>query len=397
MSQARVDLRPVGGSQVIERTEKSHAARGRLVRLAAGGAALALLLAACGGSETEAPAAPVETPATSGDAPDAAEPEIDLSAAEAFYRGKTITWVIPYAPGGGHDAYGRAFAPFLAEELGANVVFSNEPGAGAMLATNRWANEPNPDGLTISNIPTTGVLLNLLTEAESIAFERDAIAWLGVLVNEPPAISVSLDGPFATWDDVLAADRPLRYGLTGFGNSTHFTLALVNDIFELGMDYVTGYGSSAEMALSMVAGDIDMLGGSIGSAVSRFNAGESVPVLIFERPERFDPSWPENLASIFDYVEDPALLDVITAHAAVFSTARGVVTSSRVPEDRLLYLEQAVERALNNPEFAAVMAASGSALNVQNGEWFRSEVDLVLDSPPQYKDFLMELLTQFAS
>ena len=383
-----------GGSPVSDRTAKDRTARGSIARLAAGAAALALLIAACGGEVEEAPAAPA-APAEAPAAPEAAEPEIDLSAAKEFYRGKTITWVIPYKPGGGHDAYGRAFAPFLAKELGANVAFSNEPGAGAMLATNRWANEPNPDGLTISNIPTTGVLLNLLTEADSIAFDRDAIAWLGVLVNEPPAISVSLDGPFASWDDVLAADRPLRYGLTGFGNSTHFTLALVNDLFDLGMDYVTGYGSSSEMALSMSAGDIDMLGGSIGSALSRFRAGESAPVLIFERPERFSPNWPENLVSIYDYIDDPETLKIIDAHSAVFSTARGVVTSSRVPQDRLLYLEQAVERALNNPEFAEVMAAAKSELNVGNAEYFRTEVDLVLDAPAEYSEFLKELLAQF--
>lgn len=374
-----------------DRTANDRAARGSIARLAAGAAALALLIAACGGEAEEAPAAPAVAPA----APEAAEPELDLSAAREFYLGKTIKWVIPYAPGGGHDAYGRAFAPFLAKELGAKVAFSNEPGAGAMLATNRWANEPNPDGLTISNIPTTGVLLNLLTDADAVAFDRDAIAWLGVLVNEPPAISVSLDGSFASWDDVLAANRPLRYGLTGFGNSTHFTLALVNDLFDLGMDYVTGYGSSSEMALSMSAGDIDMLGGSIGSGLSRFRAGESVPVLIFERPERFSPDWPENLVSIYDYIDDPEILKIIDAHSAVFSTARGVVTSSRVPQDRLLYLEQAVERALNNPEFAKVMAAAKQELNVGNAEYFRTEVGLVLDAPAEYSEFLKGLLVQF--
>ncbi|GGI07522.1 hypothetical protein GCM10011354_24510 [Egicoccus halophilus] len=384
---------------------RSGTKRRRLGRFTAGGAALALLLAACGGAGEEDQAAPAaeepeapEAEKPEGDEPeadaDAASDEIDLSDAAAFYEGNTVTWVVPYDPGGGHDAYPRAFVPFLAEELGADVVISNEPGAGAMLATNRWANEPNPDGTRIANIPTAGVLMHLLTGNDAVEFEAEDIAWLGVFVDEPAAVSVAQDGPFETWDDVLAADRQLRYGLTGFGSSPHFTLALLDDVFDLNMDVVSGYGSSAEMNLSMSAGDIDMLAGSIGSALAQYRAGEAQPVLAFIEPGNMPDGAPDTLHSVFDYVDDPDLLEILQAHASVYSSARGIVASSRIPEDRLLYLEQAIERALNNPEFHAVMEEQERELNVQNGAWFRDEVQVVLNAPDEYRDFLIAVTAE---
>ena len=31
----------------------------------------------------------------------------------AFYKGKVLTWVVPYSPGGGFDTWSRILAPFL--------------------------------------------------------------------------------------------------------------------------------------------------------------------------------------------------------------------------------------------------------------------------------------------
>lgn len=354
------------------------------------GSALVLVLAACGdadgGSSNED-----DVGQAAGDGQPVDGDDVDLSDAEEFYEGNTVTWVVPYDPGGGHDAYPRAFAPFLAEELGAEVVISNEPGAGAMLATNRWAADPNPDGTTIANIPTAGVLMHLLTGNEAVTFEADDLAFLGVFVDEPAAVSTAADGPYQTWDDVLAADGQLRYGLTGFGSSPHFTLALLNDVFDLGMDVVSGYGSSAEMTLSLAAGDIDMLAGSIGSSLEQFNAGESQPVLVFMEPEDIPDDAPETTRSAYEYIDDPETLELLQTHASVYSSARGIVASSRIPDDRLLVLERAVERALNNPEFIAVMESQNRELNVQNAAWFRDEVETVLNAPDDYRDFLLRV------
>ena len=53
--------------------------------------------------------------------------------AASFYKGKNLTLVVPYKPGGGYDTWGRLLAPYLAKYTGARVIVKNMPGAGGML------------------------------------------------------------------------------------------------------------------------------------------------------------------------------------------------------------------------------------------------------------------------
>src|SRR6478735_8493929 len=66
-----------------------------------------------------------------------------------FYKGKTVTYIVSTAPGGGYDLYGRLVAEFMQKYLpGSTFVVKNLPGAGHLVGTNTiYASRP--DGLTI--------------------------------------------------------------------------------------------------------------------------------------------------------------------------------------------------------------------------------------------------------
>jgi len=53
-----------------------------------------------------------------------------------FYRGKTISLIIPIGPGGAYDTYARLVARYLGKELPGNpvIVPRNMPGAGGTIA-----------------------------------------------------------------------------------------------------------------------------------------------------------------------------------------------------------------------------------------------------------------------
>jgi tripartite-type tricarboxylate transporter receptor subunit TctC len=59
---------------------------------------------------------------------------ISLAAAQdsgaAFYKGKTVRFIVGLGVGGGFDAYARMIAPYLSKELDATVIVENLPGAG---------------------------------------------------------------------------------------------------------------------------------------------------------------------------------------------------------------------------------------------------------------------------
>ena len=57
------------------------------------------------------------------------------AAANDFYAGKTIRFIVGYAPGGGYDTYTRAIARHIGKHIPGNptAVVDNMEGAGSLL------------------------------------------------------------------------------------------------------------------------------------------------------------------------------------------------------------------------------------------------------------------------
>src|SRR5437764_14816226 len=74
--------------------------------------------------------------------------------ADDFYRGKTITIIIPIGPGGAYDAYARLIARHLGRHLPGSptIIARNMPGAGGVIASNYLYNSAPQDGTTFAII-----------------------------------------------------------------------------------------------------------------------------------------------------------------------------------------------------------------------------------------------------
>jgi tripartite-type tricarboxylate transporter receptor subunit TctC len=73
------------------------------------------------------------------------------SAQSAYYAGKTIEIIVPFAAGGSTDVQARLFAPFFEKHIAGNprVIVRNMTGGGGVLGGNWFAHNAKPDGLTI--------------------------------------------------------------------------------------------------------------------------------------------------------------------------------------------------------------------------------------------------------
>ena len=72
---------------------------------------------------------------------------------EEFYKGKTVTIMIGYGPGGTDDVWARLLAKYMPEHIPGKptVVASNVPGAGSLLLTNQIYNTQPKDGTVIGD------------------------------------------------------------------------------------------------------------------------------------------------------------------------------------------------------------------------------------------------------
>src|SRR6266581_729730 len=73
---------------------------------------------------------------------------------DEFYRGKTISIIIPIGPGGAYDAYARLIARHFGKHLPGNptIIARNMPGAGGVIASNHLYNVAPQDGTTLAII-----------------------------------------------------------------------------------------------------------------------------------------------------------------------------------------------------------------------------------------------------
>jgi tripartite-type tricarboxylate transporter receptor subunit TctC len=84
------------------------------------------------------------------------------AAAQTAYPTKSVTFIVPFPPGGGTDISARTVAAKLtalwAKAGGANVIVENKPGAGGILGADAVA-KARPDGYTllIANVGTQSI------------------------------------------------------------------------------------------------------------------------------------------------------------------------------------------------------------------------------------------------
>ncbi|HEX4781112.1 MAG TPA: tripartite tricarboxylate transporter substrate-binding protein [Usitatibacter sp.] len=70
-----------------------------------------------------------------------------FAALAAPYPDHSVTWVVPFAPGGATDSLGRLFAERMARGTGQSIVIDNAPGAGGTVGAGKVA-RAQPDGYT---------------------------------------------------------------------------------------------------------------------------------------------------------------------------------------------------------------------------------------------------------
>src|ERR1051326_3322489 len=93
-----------------------------------------------------------------------AAPQARADPVEDFYKGKQITLIVSYGPGGGYDVYARVLARYMTKYIPGNptIVIQNMPGAGSLRGANFIYNAAPKDGTAFGifarNIPLIGLL-----------------------------------------------------------------------------------------------------------------------------------------------------------------------------------------------------------------------------------------------
>lgn len=191
-----------------------------------------------------------------------------ISAAAAFSPGaqaasgwpadKPITIVVPFAPGGANDLIARLYAKEIGQDLKANVIVENRPGAGGIVGA-AYVARSRPDGyvfLAASN----GTVTNSLIRSDQPYKDSEIVpvAMLGIV---PSIIVTNPSNPAGNLKEVVEnakkSGRTINFSTAGMGSTPDFVGAMVK--IETGMKMqMIPYKSGAENVAAVVGGQTDM-------------------------------------------------------------------------------------------------------------------------------------------
>ena len=98
-----------------------------------------------------------------------------------FYKGRQLSLVVGYGPGGGYDVYARLIARHLGKYIPGNptIVVQNMPGAGSLRAANYLYSVAPKDGTAIGLFGSDMPLIGLIANNPNVQFNPRKFIWLG--------------------------------------------------------------------------------------------------------------------------------------------------------------------------------------------------------------------------
>lgn len=347
------------------------------IRLVLAVGTASLLVTACGGEDTAGqdtaePTASGSAEAASGD---------DCSTA---FDGKTMKVVVPYKPGGGFDAYARALAPQLEEELeGVKVNVENLPGAGGLIGANAVF-KAEADGTTIGLINYPGAVFAEQTGKEGSEIKNSEWTFLGRVAAVNPLVYTSSKSGIDTADKLVAAEEKVVFGIGGVGSDAFYATRVLGETLGFPYEIIAGYPGSGEADAALLAGEVQASVNSIDSALQTIEGGKATPVLfVSNEPSEQLP----DVATVTD-VGDAAQKETLASLAAIYDLERILVAPPGVSEETAECLGEAINAALTAPALVEELEAAERTLNPLNREETMELVEQAAEGLAELKPLL---------
>jgi tripartite-type tricarboxylate transporter receptor subunit TctC len=263
------------------------------------------------------------------------------------YPTRPIRMIVPYPPGGSTDPTGRAFAAWLTEALGQQVVVDNRPGAGSTIGHGLGA-KATPDGYTLL-LGTSGGLAVSPALGSKLPYDpvRD-FAPIGLGVYTPFLLVVYPGLPAANLKEFIALSKAqpggINFASVGVGTPNHLGAELLKVM--TGFQFVhVPYKGGGPAVVDVIAGRAQALFGGIPYTGPQVRAGR-VRAIAIGHPKRMS-TWPDV----------PAIAETLPGFSN--TTWFGLLGPAGTPKAVVDRINAEMKRAVANPEFIKQLVAIG--------------------------------------
>ena len=191
------------------------------------------------------------------------------------YPQRPITFIVPFAAGGGTDAFARPLAAQIENQIGQRIIIENRAGAGGTTGASAAA-KATPDGYTFFIGAAHHAIAPALYPRLDYNIETDLIP-IG-LVATPPQVIVVHPGKVQakTLAELIAFLKAnpgkLNYGSAGNGTTHHLTGELFKLETRTDLVHVPYRGAGPALA-DLIAGQIDVMFDGLGSSAAQIQGG----------------------------------------------------------------------------------------------------------------------------
>jgi tripartite-type tricarboxylate transporter receptor subunit TctC len=193
---------------------------------------------------------------------------------------RPITWVYPYAAGGGGDPIARVLAEGLTQRLGQTVIFENRTGAAGMIGTGSVARAA-PDGYTFLFGVSGEIAINQWLYKKMPYDPQRDFAPVCLLMTLPLLLVANPGTHIRTVAELIArAKEPghkLTFASAGSGSLQHLAAELLQSMAGIKMTHIP-YRGIAAATNDLLAGTVDVGFVGLPTALPHVRSGALVAI-----------------------------------------------------------------------------------------------------------------------
>jgi tripartite-type tricarboxylate transporter receptor subunit TctC len=285
-----------------------------------------------------------------------------------FYKGKTVSIMVGFGPGGGYDQYARTLARFLGNHIPGqpSVVVQNMEGAGSVRAANHVYAVAPKDGTVIAAVNQNMPMYQLLGGAGA-QFKAADLQWLGSMAYSNGLVYTWHGSGIKRLEDAKTREVPL--GGTGPSADSYIFPTLINALYGTKFKVINGYTGTGQINLAMERGEVMGRGGNTWASISSANKAwldEKKINLLVQIGFKSEPELTD-VPLLLDLVDTEEAKQIVTVVALPTALGYAHWVAPGVPKERIEALRAAYAETMNDPVFLEEAAKANMLIRPQSG------------------------------
>lgn len=293
--------------------------------------------------------------------------QANAQSVEDFYRSRNVQLVIPNAPGGSFDLYGRLVARHIGRFIpGApNMVPQNMPGAGGMVSAN-WLYDVAPkDGSAVA-ISVPNIALAHVLEVGAIRYDARKFNWIGRIVSPTATLYTWHTAPTKTVADLRIHETLIAS--TGSVSQAHITSQMMNGVADAKFKIIAGYKGTTDAIIALEQGEVQaaIFPWTFIKAARPDWLREKKVNVVAQYTRRLNPDLP-GVPSIFDLAQTDEQREIFKLFFGPDEIGQSLMAPPGLAAARLDALRAAFAKMIEDKEFLA--DADKQKLELSTAPW----------------------------